>query len=972
MKMKLGVPYKIALMFAVPMIAVLSFVFYLNDAMRTLDQYQALQTKEAQISFLRDRGIVAFNRARTLQALYVTTEDPEYKEGYIQNANDAVAALDQLASMVQDDPEVYRKIRFFWRGLQQTRIPGFLMTGPKVHFTMSDLAGGQAGIFLYHMYLMQKKSGLIAVNLLDHPYKTDLDLRAIAVQQKIEKQLLISAGVATALWILLIAFFKHSITSRLDIVHSNIGELVKGTYRFRKAGKSDEIDDINACVIESGEQMKIAEEGKAQAVRLFAEELSRPLNALKEMLRDFINTGFTSISEKGTERLETATSETERLELLVADLIKVQGSHIAGYDLQVNDFELSTLALNAASSLEEFAKSRAVEIRAKLQRVNVRGDEQRVIQVIINLLSNAIKFSPPNSSVFIATSRDGQQGMLSVVDEGPGISESFRQKIFTRFEQSAITPSGGTGLGLAISRELMQAQSGRLDFESPVKEGKGSRFFISLPASGGKTALPAMPQKSDGLTKQKYRQTLWLKGAVIISLPFVIHLAMCAALYQPLASFRENISQLSNERIIANVRADVIEHGLDGSYDCLVANAYKSKVAYKEAKEEQRQITECIGQLKQLHDVPPNVARELVDLEQMANEHIRMENEVLAAPQNTDAYPWLGKEALRKNERALVYTGLLDKINQQSQNIKQRTEAQHQLRVTMNVILIAASLLAALFSTALILLWIKSWTKRIGPLLQNVECLARGMPLQFIASGDDELAYIDHCVHDAFYKLMELKEFKAQMLSVTSHELRTPLTSISAMSEMAEAGIFGQLTEHGLLLIKSIRERISDLTMMVTNLLDLEKMQSGKILVHTNEINLSDAVDAVIAGVNELSLDRKVSIAVSNKVSEIIGDRQRLMQALTALLRHLIQVLPSHSNLDLRCEADARKIDIVLAAPYETASLMQHAARAQLVSELSRAIAEQHGGTFFVSATKDARRYIFQLPARSPVASLAT
>lgn len=972
--MRLSVAYKIGLLFAVPMVAVLSYVFYLNEEMRTLDKYQKLQTKVAEVSILRDRFAIALNRARMLQTLYIATENPEYRLGYVENAKNTLVALKNLAYACQDDPAMYAKLRFFYSQLQHTMgaVPEFLMRGEREHFKLSDITGGAFGMISYRMYFMKSTKLFYAEDSLDNPFKSDLDKNAVAAQQKIANQLLVSAGAALVFWLVLIGSFMYSITSRLKNVHKNIAELVDGTFDFRNAGDSDEIDDLNACIIDSGEQMKVAEEAKAQAIRLFAEELSRPLSALKDMLHELRAHGFISLSDKGNDRLTTAASETERLQLLVADLIKVQESHIAAYDLQLKEFDLSLLAHSAVSSLEEFAKTRSVEFRTKLQKVIVVGDEQRIRQVVINLLSNAVKFSPAHASITVFSSKDGQQGLLSVTDEGPGISEDFKKKIFSKFEQSAGAAPGGTGLGLAISRELMRAQSGRLEFESPVKDGKGARFFISLPTAERRSNISKQPAGPGSVAGRKYRQNLWLKGALIISLPFIIHLVMCAALYAPLASFHENMVQLSNGRIIANVQADVVQHGLDGALHAIVWNVYRAKDAYQEAKEQQRVLSERIAQLKQLTDVAPKLADDITALEQMVQKHIRLENEIINAPRNADADPWLGKDTIHESEKVLIYTGLLEKINEQSKSIIQRTEDQHQLRQVMNVILIVASILASVFSSVCVFLWIKGWTRRIGPLLENVRSLAKGEALPYMAYGNDELAFIDHSVHDAFYKLEELKAFKAQMLSVTSHELRTPLTSISAMSEMAEVGIFGPLNETGAQLIKMVRERISDLTLMVTNLLDLEKMQSGKVLVHKDELNLSDAVEAVVANVNDLSVDREVSISVSNTVSEITGDRQRIMQALTALMRHLIQVLPKHSQVDLRCEPHFHRVDIVVAAPYETASAMQHAARAQLVNELSRAIAEQHGGAFFVSAAKDARRYVFQLPAGAAAPSIAS
>jgi signal transduction histidine kinase len=109
-------------------------------------------------------------------------------------------------------------------------------------------------------------------------------------------------------------------------------------------------------------------------------------------------------------------------------------------------------------------------------------DIVRLTQAITNLLSNAIKFSPAGAAVRVDLSKSGDEAKLEVRDQGPGVPESFRDRIFQKFAQANSTSSRtkeGTGLGLAITRELMQAMGGEVDFES--EEGSGACFWITLP-----------------------------------------------------------------------------------------------------------------------------------------------------------------------------------------------------------------------------------------------------------------------------------------------------------------------------------------------------------------------------------------------------------------------------------------------------------------------------------------------------------
>ena len=103
-------------------------------------------------------------------------------------------------------------------------------------------------------------------------------------------------------------------------------------------------------------------------------------------------------------------------------------------------------------------------------------------QVVDNLLSNAIKFSPPNSVIQVCMQRDTGTYSVLVRDQGPGIPESERHKLFKDFSQTSVKPTAGeksTGLGLAICKRIMESHGGSIDAES--MPAGGSVFRITFP-----------------------------------------------------------------------------------------------------------------------------------------------------------------------------------------------------------------------------------------------------------------------------------------------------------------------------------------------------------------------------------------------------------------------------------------------------------------------------------------------------------
>jgi signal transduction histidine kinase len=105
-------------------------------------------------------------------------------------------------------------------------------------------------------------------------------------------------------------------------------------------------------------------------------------------------------------------------------------------------------------------------------------------QVLTNLLSNAAKFSPAGSEVVIKIETAGDKVLVSVIDEGRGISDDFKHKLFRRFSQdisSAVPGHAGSGLGLAITKSIVEAHGGTIGLVEST--GKGTTFRLELAAA---------------------------------------------------------------------------------------------------------------------------------------------------------------------------------------------------------------------------------------------------------------------------------------------------------------------------------------------------------------------------------------------------------------------------------------------------------------------------------------------------------
>jgi CheY-like chemotaxis protein len=226
-----------------------------------------------------------------------------------------------------------------------------------------------------------------------------------------------------------------------------------------------------------------AASSKDHFIAMISHELRTPLGAImgwSEVLRT------RRLDEASTARaLESIQRSAEAQKRLLDDLLDV--SRIVNKKLSVSSavVDVSRAAEAAVDSLRPVAddKNVRVEFAGDAAPLLVRGDTERLQQVVWNLTANAVKFTPPGGCVRVALERSGDSAKLTVADTGIGISRSLLPHVFEWFRQgdSARTRRySGLGIGLGIVRQLVELHDGTVHAES-AGEGRGATFIVTLP-----------------------------------------------------------------------------------------------------------------------------------------------------------------------------------------------------------------------------------------------------------------------------------------------------------------------------------------------------------------------------------------------------------------------------------------------------------------------------------------------------------
>lgn len=223
---------------------------------------------------------------------------------------------------------------------------------------------------------------------------------------------------------------------------------------------------------------------KNEFISTVSHELRTPLTSIRGALGLLTGGAMGELPEQSMQLLRIAGNNTERLLLLINDILDIQkiesGKVVFKFArLAVLPFLQQALADNAG-----YASEHGVEfvLADGIDDTHVFADQDRLMQVLNNLLSNAAKFSPEGARVEIRVARHQGTVRISVTDFGPGIPEDFRDKVFSKFTQSDSSDTwakGGTGLGLSIAKLIVERHGGRIGFDSRV--GLGSTFYFDLP-----------------------------------------------------------------------------------------------------------------------------------------------------------------------------------------------------------------------------------------------------------------------------------------------------------------------------------------------------------------------------------------------------------------------------------------------------------------------------------------------------------
>ena len=226
------------------------------------------------------------------------------------------------------------------------------------------------------------------------------------------------------------------------------------------------------------QEQKIKEQKKDEFLNIASHEMKTPLAATKGYLQ-LLETTLDNNSEPAL-FVRKALGSVNRLNSLINELLEVGKTQTGKLNYNITVFDFNKMVKETIEDEQRCSPDYTITRKGKLS-TEIRGDHDRLQQVVINMISNAIKYSPDEKKIVVTTKEKNGNLIFSVKDNGIGISNENLENIFKRYfrvEDQAMRFQG-MGIGLFISREIIKRHNGKMWAES--KTGEGSTFYFSIP-----------------------------------------------------------------------------------------------------------------------------------------------------------------------------------------------------------------------------------------------------------------------------------------------------------------------------------------------------------------------------------------------------------------------------------------------------------------------------------------------------------
>ncbi len=269
---------------------------------------------------------------------------------------------------------------------------------------------------------------------------------------------------------------------------------------------------------------------------------------------------------------------------------------------------------------------------------------------------------------------------------------------------------------------------------------------------------------------------------------------------------------------------------------------------------------------------------------------------------DSSAFRWQGANTELAEITDELVNGLRKFVKEMELGSQIGTEREAALRKSVTLCLYFGAALNIIIAVALAVYFNRGTSSRLLVLVDNTKRLAQGLPLTAAAPGQDEIAHLDKVFHDMADALADAAKRKAELVSMVTHDLRTPLTSIQSTLTLLSEGVLGEIPPKAAKKVNIASDSTRRLIGLINDLLDIEKLEAGKMQIVIKDCSASPIVDASVNAVAAFADEAGVGIEKDPAEYMVQADADRVVQVIINLLSNAVKFSPRDSLVKLELE----------------------------------------------------------------------
>jgi signal transduction histidine kinase/uncharacterized protein YktA (UPF0223 family) len=237
-------------------------------------------------------------------------------------------------------------------------------------------------------------------------------------------------------------------------------------------------------------------------------------------------------------------------------------------------------------------------------------------------------------------------------------------------------------------------------------------------------------------------------------------------------------------------------------------------------------------------------------------------------------------------------------------------ETAEEMRKKIQFLLLAGVFLNLMLAVGLAVYFNRGTTSRLNVVMDNTSRLSKHQQLNPQVGGGDEIARLDQVFHEMANDLDRAERAKQEYVAMISHDLRSPLTAIQFVLAMIAKGSYGLLSDPGLAKTRAAESSAERLICLINTLLDLEKMEAGKLEMQFVDVEVASVVERSVEAIESLADSSGISVETAQTEARISADAERLVQVLVNILSNAIKFSPKGSSVSITVRELERYVEL--------------------------------------------------------------